>query len=151
MKILSLLLLMILSAPAAHAHEIKAGSLVIVHPTVDEAEKGQALARGSMEIRNEGQIADELLSIKAEFADEVTFETPGKVSVPANGRVLVPIAFHPSVGSCPRTRPIRGNCHCKGRYRKDRLLGPPACPLVERTFLDDLQSLRHTAQRLMRK
>jgi periplasmic copper chaperone A len=94
MKILSLLLLIFVMAPVAQAHEIKAGPLVIIHPTVDEAEKGQALARGSMEIRNEGKISDELLSIKAEFADEVTIETPGKVSVPANGRVLVPIAFH---------------------------------------------------------
>jgi hypothetical protein len=47
---------------AVHAHEIKAGLLVIVHPTVDEAENGQALARGSTEIRNKGKIADELLS-----------------------------------------------------------------------------------------
>jgi|SRR5215212_2269439 copper(I)-binding protein len=94
MKILWLLLLMSVLPSAACAHEIKAGSLVIIHPTVDEAEKGQALARGSMEIRNEGKIAYELLSIKAEFADDVTTETPGKVIVPANGRVLVPIAFH---------------------------------------------------------
>jgi copper(I)-binding protein len=94
MRTFSLLLLMIVLPSAAYAHEIKAGSLVIIHPTVDEAEKGQALARGSMEIRNEGKVADELLSIQAEFADEVTIETPGKVSLPANGRVLVPIAFH---------------------------------------------------------
>src|SRR5215211_6004202 len=84
---------MIVLPSAAYAHEMKAGSLAIIHPTVDEAEKGQALARGSMEIRNEGKIADELLSIRAEFADEVTIETPGKVIVPANGRVLIPIAF----------------------------------------------------------
>ena len=61
---------------------------------MDEAEKGQNTARGSMEIRNEGSSADNLLSLRAEFAEKVIIETPGEVIVPPNERVLIPLAFH---------------------------------------------------------
>jgi copper(I)-binding protein len=73
-------------------HEIKVGDLVIVHPTVDEAEKGQAAARGSMEIRNEGKTPDKLLSVSAEFAEQARIES-AETTVPWGGRLLVPIAF----------------------------------------------------------
>lgn len=64
MKRLAFVLLLTLLPAATQTHEIKVGNLVIVHPMVNEAEKGQAEARGSMEIRNEGPSADRLLSIK---------------------------------------------------------------------------------------
>jgi copper(I)-binding protein len=88
MKALVLVLLVMLSVPA-NAHEIKAGSLIIIHPTVDEAEKGQNTARGSMEIRNEGSSTDNLLSLKAEFAEKVIIETPGEVIVSSSAPFTV--------------------------------------------------------------
>ena len=94
MKILLLLISLILLPNSVHSHEIKSGSLIIVHPHVDEAEKGQAAARGSMEIRNEGTTTDQLLSITAEFASEATIEVPGAMIIAPHERVLVPIAFH---------------------------------------------------------
>jgi copper(I)-binding protein len=86
------LLLTLLSAPT-QAHEIKVGNLVIVHPMVNEAEKGQAEAQGSMEIRNEGSAPDHLLSIKSEFADEVTIDGSPPIAVPAKGRASVLLQF----------------------------------------------------------
>jgi copper(I)-binding protein len=86
--------ILVLVAAAVQAHEIKIGNLVIVHPMVDEADKGQAGALGSVEIRNEGTATDKLLSISSEFADKVTVEAPLPVIVPANGRVSVPLVFH---------------------------------------------------------
>jgi copper(I)-binding protein len=86
------LLLPLLSA-ATQAHEIKVGSLVIVHPMVNEAEKEQALSGGLMEIRNEGDTPDQLLSIKSEFANEVTIEGPVPVTVPAKERASVLLQF----------------------------------------------------------
>lgn len=87
-------IILVLAAAAAQAHEIKIGNLVIVHPMVDEAKKGQASALGSVEIRNEGNATDSLLSISSEFADSVTLEAPLPVLVPANGRVAIPLVFH---------------------------------------------------------
>jgi periplasmic copper chaperone A len=77
---------------AAHAHEIKVGNLVIVHPTVDEAQKGQATAQGSMEIRNQGKTPDKLLSISAEFAETARIEST-ETAVPPGERILVPVVF----------------------------------------------------------
>jgi copper(I)-binding protein len=93
MKSLVLTLLLVLLPVATQAHEIKIGDLVIVHPMVDEAKKGQAEARGSLEIRNEGTMVDQVLSISSEFADKVAIEVPVPVTVPANGRVVIPILF----------------------------------------------------------
>jgi len=61
MKALVLTLLLAFSFPA-NAHEIKVGDLIIVHPMVDEAEKGQVSAKGSVRIRNDGKTPDQLLS-----------------------------------------------------------------------------------------
>jgi copper(I)-binding protein len=92
-KLVALTLLLALSSPI-HAHEIKVGDLVIVHPMVEKAAKGQVSARGSVKIRNEGKTPDQLLSISAGFADKVTIEAPVPVPVPANGQaVSVPITF----------------------------------------------------------
>jgi copper(I)-binding protein len=92
MKYLFAALMLIFAAVPAYAHEIKAGTLEIVHPTVDEVEKGQATAKGSMEIRNRGETADKLLSITAEFAERVRIETSDP-TIPAGGRLLVPVIF----------------------------------------------------------
>jgi copper(I)-binding protein len=89
--LLWLVFLVLLSIPAL-AHEIKVGDLIIVHPTVDEADKGQAIAQGSMEIRNQGKMRDKLLSITVEFAETARIETT-ETAVPSGGRILVPIAF----------------------------------------------------------
>lgn len=94
MKLLAFALLLILLPAMLQAHEIKVGDLVIVHPTVDEADKGQAAAKGSMEIRNEGSSPDKLLSMNAEFASEVSFEVPAPIVIPPNGRALIPLVFH---------------------------------------------------------
>jgi copper(I)-binding protein len=94
MRTLLFLFLLTMLPASVHSHEIRAGSLIIIHPHVDEAEKGQATARGSMEIRNEGTAADQLLSIKAEFAAEAMIETPGQVIIAPHERVLVPVTFH---------------------------------------------------------
>ena len=94
MKILWLLIPLILLPNLVHSHEIKSGSLVIIHPHVDEADKGQAAAPGSMEIRNEGTSADRLLSVTAEFAGEAIIEAAGGVMIAPHERVLVPIVFH---------------------------------------------------------
>jgi periplasmic copper chaperone A len=94
MKSLALALLLILVPESLQAHEMQVGDLVIVHPTVDEADKDQAIAKGSMEIRNDGSSADKLLSMTAEFADEVGFETPGPIKISPNGRALIPLVFH---------------------------------------------------------
>jgi copper(I)-binding protein len=92
LKALFLFVLLILAPGAAHAHEIRYGELEIVHPTVDEAYKGQAVAQGSMEIRNQGKAVDKLLSINAEFAERGRIEISDTTVAPG-GRILVPIAF----------------------------------------------------------
>jgi copper(I)-binding protein len=46
-----------------------------------------------MEIRNEGNSHDRLLSIKSEFADAVTIEGSAPVTVPAKGRAPVLMRF----------------------------------------------------------
>jgi copper(I)-binding protein len=75
------------------AHEIKSGNLTIIHPMVAEAAKGQATAKGSVTIRNDGKSTDQLLSISAEFADKVTIGAPSPVPVPASGETVIPLTF----------------------------------------------------------
>jgi copper(I)-binding protein len=88
------LLLSLSCAGLSYAHEIKFGNLVIVRPMVAEAKKGQASAQGLVKIRNEGNAADQLLAITAEFADKVTIGKPVPVLVPAGGQpVSVPLTF----------------------------------------------------------
>ena len=89
---LALLACLTVAAPAA-AHEIKAGNLVIVHPMVDEAEDGQALSRGSMEIRNEGTTAEKLLSVSSEFAAKSEIEGTSPVTIAPGGRAAVLMLF----------------------------------------------------------
>jgi copper(I)-binding protein len=92
---LILVLLACLTAAAipAAAHEIKAGNLVIVHPMVDEAEDGQAVSRGSMEIRNEGSAPEKLVAISSEFATKSEIEGGGPVTIPPHGRAPVLMLF----------------------------------------------------------
>lgn len=77
----------------ALAHEIKAGDLVIVHPMVDEAAKGQELSGGSIEIRNQGNGLDRLLSITSEFAEQTEFEGAAPVTISAKGHAAVLLLF----------------------------------------------------------
>ena len=49
---------------------------------VDEAEKGQISAKGSVQIRNDGKTPEQLLSISAEFAEKTVIDAPVPVSVP---------------------------------------------------------------------
>ena len=93
MKALVLALLLAFACPA-NAHEIKVGDLVIVHPMVDKAEKGQVSAKGSVKIRNDGKTPDQLLSISAEFAEKTVIDAPVPVPVPANGQTIsIPIIY----------------------------------------------------------
>jgi copper(I)-binding protein len=92
MKALLFAGLLALWTTAATGHEIKFGDLEIVHPTVDEAKKGQVEAKGSMEIRNNGEAPDRLIAINAEFAEAARIESPDP-TIPPNARILVPISF----------------------------------------------------------
>jgi copper(I)-binding protein len=83
----------ILIVRPVQAHEIKAGNLVIVHPMVVEAADGQAVSRGSMEIRNEGSTPDQLLSLSSEFAEQCEIGGATPVAIPAKGRAAVDVLF----------------------------------------------------------
>ena len=74
----------------AHAHQIRAGDLVIVHPMVKEAVEGQVSAQWSVEICNEGDSPDQLLSVSSEFARQVKVDP---TTIPAKGRAKVVIVF----------------------------------------------------------
>jgi hypothetical protein len=75
---------------AATAYEITVGTLVIVHPMVDEAAKGHMLKAQSK--LNEGKSPDQLMGMSAEFAETALINTP--VLVPATGQaVSIPITF----------------------------------------------------------
>jgi hypothetical protein len=82
---------MSVSGPA-QAHDIRSGDLVIVHPTVSEAVKNQASAQGSMEICNDGDSPDQLLTVNSEFAAQVKI-FPTIVTIPARGRAKVAVLF----------------------------------------------------------
>ena len=92
MKSLAIALLLI-SGSTSIAHEIKSGDLVIIHPMVDEANKGQAIADGSVEIRNQGDTAEQLLSITSEFAEKVSIDGTLPVIIPAHGRTSILLRF----------------------------------------------------------
>src|SRR5687767_6298204 len=77
----------------AQAHEIKAGDLVIVHPMVDKATKGQEQSGGSVEIRNQGNGLDRLLSIRSEFAEQAEIDGPVPVIIPAKRHAAVLLLF----------------------------------------------------------
>jgi periplasmic copper chaperone A len=82
-----------LSPAQAQAHEIKAGDLVIVHPMADEATDGQAMSGGSVEIRNEGNKAEKLLSVSCEFAEKTDIKGNVPVIIPAAGHAAVSLLF----------------------------------------------------------
>jgi copper(I)-binding protein len=50
-------------------------------------------SEGSLKFGNEGEVADQLLSIGSEFAEKATIEPAQLVVVPANGRVAIPALF----------------------------------------------------------
>jgi hypothetical protein len=74
-RFLTVLFLVLLTSWGT-AHEIKVGTLIIVHPMVDEAEDGQATVSGSKEIRNEGTNPRRLLLISSDFAGKAKIEGP---------------------------------------------------------------------------
>jgi len=92
-KPLAAALLLVLIDSPVQAHEIKIGNLVIVHPMVDEANDGQALVEGSMEIRNEGDAPERLLSISSEFAAQTEIDGGATVEIPPKGRAAVLMLF----------------------------------------------------------
>jgi copper(I)-binding protein len=87
------IVLMVTLSTTSLAHEVKVGQLVIVHPMVGEAEKGQALAEGSVEIRNDSEADDRLLSVTCECADTVTIENGRPMTIPGKGRASVVLRF----------------------------------------------------------
>ena len=92
-SLLTSIVLMVPLSTAALAHEVKVGHLVIVHPKIGEAEKGQAFAEGSVEIRNESEADDRLLSVTCECADIVTIENGRPITIPAKGKTSVVLRF----------------------------------------------------------
>ena len=82
-----------MTAPV-NAQQSKAGDVVIriLDPSVEEAEKGQATAQGSIEIRNQGDMADKLYLIIGEFAERAKFDASSATIGPGK-RILVPIVF----------------------------------------------------------
>jgi periplasmic copper chaperone A len=90
---LALILCLIAATVPTAAHEIKAGNLVIVHPMVDEADDGQAVSRGSMEIRNEGTTPEKLIGISSEFAAKSEIEGGVPVTIPPHDRASVLMLF----------------------------------------------------------
>ena len=94
MHLLTLALLACLTAAApASGHELKFGDLVIVHPMVDEAEDGQAVARGTLEIRNEGTEPEKLIAISSEFAAKSEIEGTSPVTIAPGSRAAVLMLF----------------------------------------------------------
>jgi copper(I)-binding protein len=77
---------------AINAEEIEAQNLVILHPMVDEAEKGQISAQGSIEIRNYSAAADKLFLIVAEFAERAE-PASSQITILPRTRTVIPIVF----------------------------------------------------------
>lgn len=57
-----------LTSSVAHAHDYKAGSLVIAHPWTPEPPMGAKVAAGFLKITNEGSADDRLVSVATEIA-----------------------------------------------------------------------------------
>lgn len=84
----------------AHAHEYKAGSLLIVHPWTPEPPVGAKVAAGFLKIVNEGTTDDRLVSVTTEIAGKAQihgmkiengvmsmFEIDGGLAIPAGQTV----------------------------------------------------------------
>ena len=58
-------------AVAAHAHDYKAGALVIAHPWTPKPPVGAKVAAGFLKITNDGKEDDRLVAVSAEVADKI--------------------------------------------------------------------------------
>lgn len=85
---------------AVHAHEFKAGSLIIDHPWTPKPPQGAKVAAGFLKITNEGKEDDRLVSVSADVAGKIQihgmkvengvmtmFELPDGLAVPAGQTV----------------------------------------------------------------
>jgi copper(I)-binding protein len=88
------------TAIAAHAHDYKAGSLVIAHSWTPKPPMGAEVAAGFLKITNEGKKDDRLVSVNADVAGKIQihgmtvengimkmFELEGGLAIPA-GRTV---------------------------------------------------------------
>lgn len=87
-------------AIAAHAHDYKAGLLVIAHPWTPRPPAGAKVAAGFLKITNDGKEDDRLVAVSAEVAGKIQihgmtiengimkmFELPEGLAVPAGQTV----------------------------------------------------------------
>lgn len=94
------LTLTVLSTSEAHAHDYKAGSLVITHPWTPQPPVGAKVAAGFLKISNEGKEDDRLVSVTTEIAGKAQihgmeidngvmsmFEIEGGLAIPAGQSV----------------------------------------------------------------
>jgi copper(I)-binding protein len=88
------------AAIAAHAHDYKAGSLVIAHPWTPKPPMGAKVAAGFLKITNEGKEDDRLMAVSADVAGKIQihgmtvengimkmFELEGGLAIPAGQTV----------------------------------------------------------------
>ena len=106
--VLSTLTMLFVGAPAAFAHEFKAGDLEIVHPWSRATPAGAKVAGGYFTIINKGSSPDRLLSIVSDIAEKAELHemgvkdgvmtmrpVSGGLEIPAGGKVeLKPGAYH---------------------------------------------------------
>ncbi len=61
-------LLGLMLAPA-HAHDVKVGALTLDHPFSRETPKGARVGAGYVTIRNDGEVADQLIAVACDCAE----------------------------------------------------------------------------------
>jgi len=111
------------SAPASHAHEYKAGDIVIGHPWSRQAPVGAKVAGGFLVLTNEGTMADRLIGVSSAISmkselHEMAVDgkgvmtmrpVEGGLEVPAGGSVeLKPGSYHLMFMGLT-TRPVEGD------------------------------------------
>lgn len=98
----------IMAIATGHAHEIKFGNLVIVHPWSRQPPANADVASGFMKIINNGKEDDRLVKVTAEISDTVQLhamtmegdimkmtELPEGIPIPAGQTVVLkPKSFH---------------------------------------------------------
>ncbi len=114
---------LVASAPASHAHEFKAGDIVIDHPWSRQAPEGAKVAGGFLVLTNTGAAADRLvgvsspISMKSEVHEMAVDDkgvmtmrpVEGGLEVPAGGSVeLKPGSYHLMFMGLT-TRPVEGD------------------------------------------
>src|SRR5262249_19545114 len=83
----------------AHAHQIRAGDLTIVHPSVAATEVGASTALVRFSIENHGSRSDSLMAASTPVADRVQFRhNSGATEDPCN---LIPISARDTVTIAP--------------------------------------------------